>query len=335
MIWPQHTILLVISMILSPAANSVAPPADEIAEQQTIISAVKEAIHRQDYKALNRMENEFRQTRSRTGSGIWKLSVFHWRVLTELGPRGDEGQCDDRSTNFFQGWLAASPTEPAPYIARAAVLEVYAWCIRGSGYAHSVSEQAFERFGAKVDEARKILTEHRNIASVDPHYYAVMERIYIDQGAEKSDFNQLLDEATSREPDYHYLYFNAYRYFQPQWYGSDAEVDDLARYAAARTARAEGLGLYARFYWFALDCNCAIDRSIDWPTMKKAMRDVMARYPSDWNAANFARISCLMKDPKEAASWFARVEKDYTQAWGDKNEMHRCESVAQSVGSSD
>ena len=343
MIWTQRTLLLAIAMFLSSVAcsaapspgeagidadTSAAPPlAGELAEERPIIDAIKIAIDRRDYSALNAMETEFRKSRSRTGSGIWKLSVFHWRVLTELGPK--KGNCDDRSTDFFKRWIAAAPNQPAPYITRAAVLEDYAWCLRGDGFASSVSGQAFAGFAAKVDEAQKILADHRRIAAVDPHYYAVMERIYIDQGADKDDFKRLLDEGTAQEPDYHYLYFDAYRYYQPQWYGSDAEIDELARYAAARTTRAEGLGMYARYYWHALNCKCAIRNSIDWPTMKTAMRDVMDRYPSDWNAANFARISCEMRDYEEAGKWLNRVKKDYTDAWTDKVEMRRCEAMAQ------
>lgn len=342
MILSLPTILLVLAMSLQPAAIAeVAPPpisaaasspTDEAAEQKPIFEAVRAAIDGRDYSALNSMEHEFRRTRARTSSGIWKLSVFHWRVLAELGPKGEGTDCDDRSTDFFQGWLAATPAEAAPYISRAAVLEAYAWCIRGGGYAYSVSPEAHDMFTAKVADASSILTAHRAIASTDPHYYAVMERIYIDQSADKPEFMRLLDEASSHEPDYHYLYFNAYRYFQPQWYGSDAEVDELARYAAARAKGAEGLGVYARFYWFALDCNCAVEGSIDWPTMKLAMRDVMARYPADWNAANFARIACRMNDPREAAAWLARVNGDPSQAWSDKDEMHRCQRMAETVG---
>jgi hypothetical protein len=347
-IWTKRTILLVIAMLSSAACSAAAPLGDEAAkqevisdvgkraasplageaaEQEPIIDAVKTAIDRHDYNALNRMETEFRKTRSRTGSGIWRLSVFHWRVLTELGPK--KGDCQDRSADFFKGWIAATPDQPAPYITRAAVLEDYAWCLRGDGFASSVSALVFGRFAAKVDEASKILADHHRIASIDPHYYAVMERIYIDQGAAKADFKRLLDEGTAQEPDYHYLYFDAYRYYQPQWYGSDAEIDELARYAAARTARTEGLGMYARFYWFATDCKCSIRNSIDWSTMKAAMRDVMDRYPSDWNAANFARISCDMRDYKEAGNWLNRVKKDYSDAWNDEVEMRRCESMAQ------
>jgi len=348
-IWTKRTALLVLAMVLPAAACSAAAPfgeqaanreviddpgqpgarplAGEAAEQRPIIDAVKAAIARRDYAALNAMESEFRTTRSRTSSGIWKLSVFHWRVLAELGPKN--GQCDDRSADFFKGWMAATPGQPAPYITRAAVLEDDAWCLRGDGVASTVTALAFGSFAAKVDEAAKVLTDHRAIAAIDPHYYAVMERIYIDQGAAKADFKRLLEEGTAREPDYHYLYFDAYRYYQPQWYGSDAEIDELARFAAARSASAEGLGMYARYYWFATDCKCSIQNSIDWPTMKAAMRDVMDRYPSDWNAANFARISCDMRDYEEAGTWLNRVKKDYSDAWSDKVEMRRCEAMSQ------
>ena len=305
------------------------PLTQELIDRKIIADGVKAAIDRKDYDALNAMASKFRRSRSRTDSGLWHLSIFHNQISTELGPR-DEGQCDNRSYNFLRGWLAKSPDEPAPYISRAALLEDYAWCVRGGGYAHTVSAQAFEAFAAKVDEARAVLEENRTIAAADPHYYAVMVRIFIDQGVEKAEFTQMLDEATAREPNYHQTYFEAFRYFQPRWHGSDAEVGEMARYATARTTSDEGPGMYARYYWSVLNCNCGdFEESIDWPTMKKSMQSLMARYPSDWNAANFARISCAMDDAKEARHWFARVKGDYTGAFDDMAEMQRCQEMSQ------
>lgn len=325
---------IIAAITLLPAAHEPhRPPMDELADQEVITDAVRAAIDAQDYRTLSAMESDFRTTRARTVSGISKLGLFHGRILAELGPRDDAQQCDDRSADFFRRWVAATPASPAPYISRAAVVEALAWCIRGDGFAPSVSDQAFEGFSAKVAEAQKILTMHTS-ASIDPEYYAVKERIYIDQGADKAAFRKLLDEAVAREPDYPHLYFDAYRYFQPQWYGSDSEVDELARYAAKHTSAAEGAGMYARFYWHALDCHCAIDRSVDWPTMKEGMRDVWTRFPSDWNAANFARISCSMNDRAEARTWLARVKGDHSAAWDDRDEMERCEKMAQPVETS-
>lgn len=307
--------------------QAVGEPADEIAEQNVVNDAVKSAVGRNDFGALSQMADHFRRNRTRTVSGVWKLSIFYSRVLAELGPR--EGRCEDRSAGFFRDWMTRTPQAPAPYVARAAVLEAQAWCIRGGGYARSVSAPNFASFAAKVVEAQTILSEHQAVASVDPHYYAVMARIYIDRAAENAKFKQLLNEATAREPNYHYLYYEAYRYFQPQWYGSTAEIEELARYAAARTTGNDRPGIYARYYWFMLDCKCGdIDRSLDWPTMKQSMQDVMARYPSAWNAANFARISCVMEDPQETQKWLARVKGDHTVAWRDLNELQRCQATA-------
>lgn len=310
------------------AIQAVGEPADEIAERDVINDAVKSAIGRNDFDALSQMADRFRRSRARTASGVWKLSVFHSRVLAELGPRG-EGQCEDRSADFFRDWMARTPKEAAPYIARAAVLEAQAWCIRGGGYARGVSAPAFASFAAKVGEAQTILSKHQAMASVDPHYYAVMARIFIDRGVKKARFMQMLDEAAAREPNYHTLYFDAYRYFQPQWYGSATEIDELARYAAARMTGNDRPGIYARYYWFVLDCDCDdIDRSADWPTLKQSMRDLTVRYPSAWNAANFARISCVMNDPKETRNWFASVKGDHIVAWPDLSELQRCQRMA-------
>lgn len=310
-----------------PTVQAVGDPADEIAEQDVVNNAVKSAVARNDYDALSTMANQLRRDRSRTGSGVWKLSIFHSRILAELGPR--EGQCDDRSAGFFRDWMAKTPKDAAPIVARAATLEAQAWCIRGGGYARSVSGPALAGFKAKVGEARALLNERKIQASVDPHYYVVMVRIAIDTAADKAIFRQLLDEATAREPNYHTLYYEAYRYYQPQWFGSAAEIEELARYAAGRTTGNDRPGMYARYYWFVLDCGCGdMAPSVDWPTMKQSMRDVMAGTPSAWNAANFARIACSMDDPQETRAWFASVTGDYSVAWPNLSQLNQCQKSA-------
>lgn len=307
--------------------QAVGDPADEITEQNVINDAVKSAVDRKDVAALTQMADRFRRERSRTVSGVWKLSIFYSRLLAELGPA--EAQCDDRSADFFRDWMAKAPNEPAPYIARAAAVEAQAWCIRGGGYAKDVKAQTLVSFAVKVGEAEAILSQHRAKASIDPHYYAVMARLYIDRGADKAKFRQMLDEATAREPNYHTLYYEAYRYFQPQWFGSPAEIEELARYAAARATGDDRPGIYARFYWYVVDCDCGgIEKSIDWSTMKQSMRDVMVRYPSSWNAANFARIACAMQDPQETRNWFANVKGDYSVAWPHLKQLQQCQAMA-------
>jgi hypothetical protein len=298
---------------------------DELEERRVIVEAIQKAVARRDFAALERMASDFRTSKARTTSGVWKLAIFHQQLLVEVGP--SKG-CDKPSSNLSSDWLIRSPANPAAIVVRAAVIESDAWCLRGPGEADAVSRQAFQRFHAKADEAFRLLDDRKKEASVDPHFYAVMARIGIDQGFDKSDYRALLDEASARAPDYHYAYYEASRYYQPQWFGSLTEIEAMGRYAAERAGEYEQ-GMYARYYRYVFDCRCDfMERSVDWPTMKQSMRAVMARYPTDWNAATFARISCAMKDGEEAGKWFDRVKGDVIDAWANPSEMLQCKTSA-------
>ena len=158
-----------------------------------------------------------------------------------------------------------------------------------------------------------------------------MENIYRSEGRERGDFRKLLDEATSKEPNYYGIYWAAYPYYEPQWFGSPADIDAMARYAIERTRSKDGLGAYARLFMSEMsdDCTCWRD-AIDWQTMKQAMHDVATRYPEPWNFANFAKLSCVMEDKDTAREYFAALrEDDGSAAWpADKEGWKTCRTLA-------
>ena len=43
--------------------------------------------------------------------------------------------------------------------------------------------------------------------------------------------------------------------------------------------------------------------------MRQAMRDVITRYPSDWNAANFAKLACQIGDGNDAAVYLGMIRR--------------------------
>ena len=332
---------LVVAMTwLSAAPNAIAASvqvsstqfkSDEAVEQDAMFLPIKAAAAANDFGALNRMESDFRHTRARTVSGIWKLRTFHKQLLFVLQQRQADGNCTDSSEPFFTKWISFDPANPTAYIVRAQVLEALAWCLRGSGHADTVTHQGFESFHAMADEAAGFLAAHKKVASVDPEYYTVMERLAIDQGSSKATFWKLLNEATTREPAYYEIYYSAYRYFQPQWYGSDAEIEQLATFAEMRSRASEGPGMYSRFYSYVLDCGCGLPGSMDWDRVKISMRSAYAHYPADWNASQFAKLSCAVGDGKEAAVWFARMKRDVGDAWDDAQKWHACQQLAKGV----
>lgn len=119
-------------------------------------------------------------------------------------------------------------------------------------------------------------------------------------------------------------------YNAPKWGGSAQAIEDFARAAVGRTRKTEGEGMYARIYWYAAQSQyhdqLFSQSKVDWPTMKRGIHDVLARYPDAWNLNNFARFACLAGDRAEAQALAARVgDIPDADVWNrDRGEFQAC-----------
>jgi hypothetical protein len=308
---------------------------NDIVHAGALDSIVRKAVRDRDVAGLNAMETYFRTSRSRLPGGGWELEIFHTTLQNAFEKRWpDPGSCALSGVDFAKGWAEHDPDQPGPYLAEAAYRLAYAWCIRGDGPAHSVAKEAWAPFHQNVDAAYEVLTAHADVAKRDPEFYALMERIYTAQGRDDKTFQRLLDEASHREPYYYPIYFTAAWHAMPQWGGTGAEVDRIARYAAARTRAQDGAGTYVRVYWSLVNCDCSIEEFlIDRKLLSQAMDDVFKRAPSDWNAANLARIACHFREPDLTARQFARGGRKDGADWPDHGEWERCRAFAASNSS--
>jgi hypothetical protein len=285
--------------------KEVATSAQELAVRDTLTAQVKAAIDAEDFALLNRLEREHLTSRARTPSGVWLLGIYHAVLQFQLadGLVKADG-CDYRKAAFVSRWAASDPTSPGPKITHAYLLQQQAWCYRGSGSATSVSEGNWAKFYQGLEASNAFMEANKAIAAKDPEFYAVQLTTYRGLNATDEIFRDLLTEAIDKEPDYHRTYFNAAQNYMPQWGGSYEQVDAFARFAAERTKRSEGLGMYARVIWWLDSCNCKVIENVaDWPMMKEAMRDVYARNPVGWNRDFFIKASCVLKQPQEAADY--------------------------------
>ena len=300
----------------------------EVWELSDIADQVTAAVLKRDFAALNGMEQGFRKRRSRTPSGAWKLSWYYWAFEGPLPVEVQNGVCVNKLAPFVRDWEIATPDNPAPYILEAKSLLDYGHCIRGDGYGGEVSPQAQRELLQNVAAGREVLEAHRDVASVDPHFYVEMIRTYTYEGGNKGALKSLLDEAVGREPYYYETYYAAVDYFLPRWRGSPEDLDWLGRFAIRQTREGDGTGVYARIFW-ALDGNADPDFALmDWPTVKQGMRDVMRVYPNAWNAAHFARFSCFMHDKAAAAAFFDQVPYEEELVWHDNVEQQSCRAFA-------
>lgn len=313
-----------------PRGQVEAKTSDELGERLLIIEQVKRAFSARDFAKLNAMAREFRTRRSRTPSGTWKLSWFYRGM--SIATEQKEGACSKEAFPVFEDWKKADPSQPTPYIAQAAILTNYAFCVRGGRLGHEVPDEAWPVFYEHIAAARQVLEANEKVASVDPQYYAEMIGISTAEGSWGWSLKSLLDEAVAKEPYYYDIYFRAVRYYLPQWNGDRGDIHWLGNYAVDQTEQGEGKAAYARVMWTLDEVKGADLTEMDWPTAKLAMEDVLRTFPDNWNAVNFARISCRMNDSEAAARFFERVSSDDGRAWGSDAasiaEWKRCRGIA-------
>jgi hypothetical protein len=298
--------------------------ASEFAERNAITEATKRSFLNDDFEELERVSAAYRQEKSRTPSGLWKLSVFYSGIDEAIG-QCKKGRDPEVAFPPFEEktrkWVEAHPASPTAHIVRSQVLTGRAWAHRGCGYAHTVSEEGWENFRRYIAAARSNLEEHKTVAAVDPEWYEEMLTIARAQQWELNDFKGIFNEALAREPLYYQTYFMALEYFLPKWHGCAEEIEDFAQDAVGRTKELEGQGMYARLYWYASQTQFENDifrnSLADWPQMKAGFEDIIRRYPDAWNINNYARFACLAQDKPKTVELLKRIDKSsvVAEAW--------------------
>lgn len=314
---PQETPAERAEILKIPAVE----PGNELASRMGQLEEVHQKIVARDFAWLTERERLLRDQESRTSDGVWKLEIFY-NGMFWLGNMAPSPDCDDPADGFLADWRNVSPTSPAPFIASAQRLLDKGWCYRGSGYAKDVNLSAWEPFEESVEAARQMLSQNRDVASQDPHYYVVMAQIYVAQGRSETEFRSLIDEAVAKQPYYYPLYDEAFRYYEPQWFGSYDDEAAVAQFAADKTVAKDRSSAFARVYWSAMTCGCMPPAMlVNKKALRRAMRDLVVLYPTAWNVSHMARLACKIDDGELARSYFNALPPgdDGKAGWGDWN----------------
>lgn len=286
-------------------------------------------FYENDFESINSMDDEFRNKQSRLPDGRWKLTFVYHR----LGNVSKRGATDEWKLKFANArkWRQQTPYHPAPYIAKAKLLIAYAWDIRGSGWANTVSEAQWHLFHKKIAEARKILDDSRPISGSHPLWFLLMEKIAISQGWSPETFDDLFTQGTKRYPTYYFLYFGAADYLQPRWHGSKKELRRFVNRAVELSRDKEGYTLYTRIYWsqlWALKDKTFSPGYADWKFMKQGFEDIARDYPdSVWNLNAFAYYACMAKDWDTSNQLLKKVgDTPHMSIWETMSSYYTCKT---------
>lgn len=301
---------------------------NDLVHGETLRQIARKAVDERNFAGLNNMRAYLRATESRLPGGTWELGNLSAGIEDALSYRPFDPTCELRGVDFTRAWAAHDPSQPGPYVAEAAMYLDYAWCLRGDDYARNVTAKQWEGFRTNADYAYQVLSSHEDVLENDPDYYVMLTRIAQAIGSRGPDVYDVLDDGSDIEPFYYGLYFGAVRNALPQWGGSTDDVDWIARYAARQTSDKDGESLYARVYWYVMDIDDITRFPVDRELLATAMDDVFERYPSDWNAANFARMACRLGERDLARRQFDRGGRSDGFEWDDRGEWMRCRQFA-------
>lgn len=305
--------------------------ATEMEQRAAISESTRQAFLADDFPQLEKLSSTYHAEKSRTSSGIWKLSLFN----AAIGQAIKEKRDGDFEAAFqvleakTKKWTQQFPNSPSAHIAHSMVLIGHGWAFRGVGYAATVKPESWAPFRRYVAMARDYLEKHKSIAAIDPRWYETMLTVAIAEGWDRSEFDYLLNEALIREPLFYQTYFIALEYLLPKWYGGLQEIEIFAQDAVKRTIKQEGRGMYARVYWFASQTqfkNDVFHNSLAvWHRMKEGFEDVISRYPDPWNLNNYAKFACLAQDKPKTVELLKRTESFVVpEAWSPRSLREQC-----------
>lgn len=306
---------------LPTAASAV----DTLQVVNQIETKAYELLITERFVELNAMADSLRKSKERLPDGRWKLTFVTPGLSKGLAKH--DAQAWQKRLLLMDKWIATTPDNATPYLAKAKILIAFAWDARGTGYANTVRNDDWPVFQERIAQAREVLEKSSPISRRSPLWYEIMQDIATAQGWPEEDFLRLFQEGVKQEPTYYFLYFRTAQYMLPRWHGSTVMLANFVDNAVRATEKSEGQTLYARIYWsllWALGDQTFAPGYASWPRMKKGFEDIVRVYPDNWNLNAFAYYACMAQDWKTAKAIGTKLKSVAPELWNSPQDYQNC-----------
>jgi hypothetical protein len=283
------------------------------------------------YDKLDQAADEARAKNSTTSDGQSLLSAIYDGVAgCACGNQLNEDLWVVRKQRLEE-WNARKPGSVTARLSMAAFPMKYGWMARGSGYANTVSQDAWKIFRDRVDEGRKSLEALDAKIKEDAGWFEMMLAVAISQGWPRERYDALFEKGVAKHPHYLPLYFSRAQYYSPRWHGSPEEFQRVVDDSVARTRSTLGETLYARIHWGFQDPYMFQRQQADWPRMKAGFEHMMKDYPDPWNLNNFGKFACLADDFGTLKQLLPKIGNNpILMGWEDNMDFYNfCRSLAE------
>jgi len=323
-------VLAVTTLTCGGLAAQSAPPADDVNEldsqpARVLRTTTRDALNRENFAQLESIAAMVRTDKSRFPGGNWKLNVFY---LTVQGPGSltDSDSVWEAHIARLKRWGAEFPESITPRVALAQSYIRYSWKARGHGYSNTVTNQGWQQFRSRIQQARSTLEESKSLSGNDPQWFHDMQTVALTQEWPRAQVDQLLEAAITAEPTYFYFYVAEANYLLPRWYGKPGEAEAFAQSIADRVGGQSGNFIYFRIAE-AMDCCGAKNLlpALSWERIKEGFSALEGLYGSiNYQRNVMAYLALRNNDQEFANQMFSRIGDDWDQSvWKTKENFDR------------
>jgi len=298
------------------AAPPNAPEPDEISESEGhLIHDVRAQLIAEKFDEIDRTADAFRREKSRWVGGGWKLGTLYTALDA---PHQTEKDTADHLAHL-EHWMRQRPESITARVALATSLTRWAWVARGNGTADKVSEEGWQLFNQRIQEAQIVLEGSRDMKAMCPQWYAEEMIVGLAQGWDKRRMKEIFDRAIQFEPDFQHFYKERANYLMPKWYGSELDPVKFAKDMADHRGGDMGDWLYYEIAssiisrsnggWLNAHVN-----ALDWPRIQRGYHVLNAQFGISRGEQNeFAYMAYRFKDAGIAQQQFAAIGSDWTR----------------------
>jgi ankyrin repeat protein len=296
-------------------------------EEDKFKAKVKELFLNKKFAELEEMAKDFRENRTRTGIGNWKLDLFY-RGIAEVYEKKSVVRIED-DIKIIQEWGGIIPGSVTQKIALAEAYKNLAWEYRGGGFGNTVSEEQGEAFKKYLTKSNLILAESETLSPNDPYLYSLWIWTGLGLSYRKDNLYSMLEKGMEIEPGFLPSYYAMAVATLPRWGGQPGETEAFVDWVANKIKETYGEQLYAliamKIRKYVGDTDFVAFR-FSWPRIKKGLDEFLKIYPSNLFVLNaYAWFACNANDQGTAQEQFNRIgsawDKESEKFWYKKEKF--------------
>lgn len=314
-----------------PPVEEIKVPTPAYARYLEVRQAARAMRSAGDMDGLEALARQLRQSKERLDGGTWLLSTFYDNAV--YVPKEEPKQ--QEAMDFYTRWAKERPGSITAQICLARALSRYAWNARGSGWADTVTDDGWRRFGERLDQSWAVLQEARKLPETCPGWTEAAQTVALGQGWDPRDYFKMVNAAIEAEPTYGKYYTSGCYFLFPRWYGEPGDFEKWIAEHADRATSDKRDWQYARLVWMAernrMDEEMVFAPGrLDWERTRRGFTDWLQADPENLMVHfQFLRLALLANDRETVRAQFDYLGgRNFPPAWDDKDQYEAARAFA-------